>query len=109
LLDEYHEQKQALSKYCIGALLLTDSVLGVLRRELRRLSPDVKIDTDEIKSVLSHEVIKREVLEDDKAAEASRRINRASNRALRTRSQRTPEVVVNSATVAPTPPAVSPV
>ncbi|MEO5958534.1 MAG: hypothetical protein ABIR80_05425, partial [Opitutaceae bacterium] len=40
LLDEYHEQKQALSKYCIGALILTEPVLAMMRRELKRLSPD---------------------------------------------------------------------
>lgn len=80
LLDEYHEQKQALSKYCIGALLLSDGILTVIRRELKRLSPDVKIEIEEIQSVLSHEVIKREVLEGEKAQEATRRIARAANR-----------------------------
>ena len=62
LLDEYHEQKQALSKYSIGALLLTETILSVMRRELKRLSPDVRIEIEEIQSVLSLEVIKREVL-----------------------------------------------
>lgn len=108
LLDEYHEQKQALSKYCIGALLLTDTVLAVLRRELRRLSPDVKIDTEEIKAVLSHEVIKREVLEDAKAAEAARRINRVASRALRARAQLDAEPVAKAPTVAAHPPTESP-
>ncbi len=88
LLDEYHEQKQALSKYCIGSLLLTEPVLAVIRRELKRLSPDVKIEVEEIQAVLSQEVIKREVLEGEKAQEASRKIARAANRALRAKTDK---------------------
>ena len=91
LLDEYHEQKQALSKYSIGALLLTETILSVMRRELKRLSPDVRIEVEEIQSVLSLEVIKREVLEGEKAQDASRRISRAANRALRAKSEKDPE------------------
>jgi len=90
LLDDYHEQKQALSKYCIGALLLTEPILSVIRRELKRLSPDVKIEADEIHSVLSLDVIKREVLEGNKAQDAGRRISRAANRALRAKSEIVP-------------------
>lgn len=94
LLDEYHEQKQALSKYCIGALLLTDPILSVVRRELKRLSPDVKIDVEEIRAVLSQEVIKRELLEGEKASEAAKKINRAANRVLRAKAEKTEPTAV---------------
>jgi len=83
LLDDYHEQRQALSKYSIGNLLMTEPVLTVIRRELKRISPDVKIEIDEIKGVLSNEVIKRELLEGDKAQEASSKISRSASRPLR--------------------------
>jgi hypothetical protein len=73
-LGDYHIQRQALSRYFVGAMLQTDPILDVIRRELRRVSPDVKIDTDDIKSVLLNEVIKREVLEGDKAKEAIKKI-----------------------------------
>lgn len=91
LLDEYHEQKQALSKYCIGALLLTEPVLSIIRRELKRLSPDVKIEIEEIQSVISQEVIKREVIEGEKAQEATKKISRAANKALRAKSEKEAE------------------
>ena len=101
LLDEYHEQKQALSKYCIGALLLSEPVLAVVRRELKRLSPDVKIELEEIQAVVSQEVIKRDLLEGEKAADASRKIARAANRALRARAEKVDDAVV---AITPTPP-----
>ena len=52
VLGEYHTQRQALSRFFVGAMLETDPVLEVIRRELRRMSPDVRIEIDQIKQVL---------------------------------------------------------
>lgn len=82
-LGDYHTHRQALSKYFLGAVVLTDTVIDVVRRELRRLSPDVRIDSDQIRAVLESEVIKRDVLEGEKADQAKKRISRAANTALR--------------------------
>lgn len=82
-LDEYAAQQEALSRFTIGALLLSESVIGVLRRELRRVSPDARIEPAQIEAALQNEVIKREILEGDKAVAARRLISRAANRALR--------------------------
>ena len=84
-LSDYYDQKQALSKFSISAVILSETILTVIRRELRRLSPDVKIDIEQIRSVLEQEVLKREVVEGEKAEEAHKRIARANNRALRTK------------------------
>jgi len=83
VLGEYHTQRQALSRFFVGAMLQTDPILEVIRRELRRVSPDVRIDIDQIKSVLLTEVIKREVIEGDKADDARKKIARAAAKALR--------------------------
>jgi hypothetical protein len=86
-LGEFHTQQQALSRFFMGALLVSNPVLEVLRRELRRISPDVRIDLQQIKSVLLSEVLKREVVESEKAEEARRKIARAAGKLLRTRAQ----------------------
>ena len=82
-LGDYHSQKQALSRFTLGALVVSPAVLDVLRREVRRLSPEVRIDTDEIKIALETDVIKRDVLEGEKAEAARRHISRAAGRTLR--------------------------
>jgi hypothetical protein len=82
-IGEYHTQRQALSRFFVGAVLQTDTILDVIRRELRRVSPDVKIDSEQIKDVLRKEVIKREVLEGEKAAEATKKISKSASKALR--------------------------
>lgn len=82
-LADYYSQREALSRFTLGALLTSDTVLELLRRELRRVSPDAKIETDEICAVLTNEVLKREVLEGDKATAAKRLVSRAAGRTLR--------------------------
>lgn len=88
VLDEYNTQKQALSKFFVGAMLQTKPVLEVIRRELRHMSPDVRIDLEQIKGVLAEEVIKRDVLEGEKADEARKKIARAASKALRAATRR---------------------
>lgn len=82
-IGEYHTQRQALSRFFIGAVLQTDPVIDTIRRELRRVSPDVKIDSEQIKDVLRNEVIKREVLEGEKATDAVKKISKSASKALR--------------------------
>lgn len=81
-MSEYYEQRQALSRFTLGALLLTDAVVDVVRRELRRVV-EVKVEADEVRAVLHNEVLKREVLEGDKASVAARRVSRAEGRSIR--------------------------
>jgi predicted type IV restriction endonuclease len=83
VLGDYQLQKQALSRFFLGALILSEPVLDVIRRELRRATPDVKIEIEQIENVLSTEVLKREVLDGEKAAEARKKISRAASKLLR--------------------------
>jgi hypothetical protein len=85
-LGEFHTRKQALSRFFMGALVVSSPVLEVIRRELRRISPDVKIGLEQIKSVLVNDVLKREVVESEKAEEARKKINRAAGKLLRARA-----------------------
>jgi hypothetical protein len=82
-LGEYHSQRLALSRFTLGALLVSDPLLDVLRREIRRLSPDVRVETEDVKTVLEADVLKREVLEGEKAEAARRQVARAAGRTLR--------------------------
>jgi hypothetical protein len=78
VLGEFHTQRQALNRFYLGAMVLSQPILDVIRRELKRLSPDVRIDTDQIKSVLSQEVLKREVVEGETAKQKATRASTKS-------------------------------
>lgn len=79
-ITEYKEQREALSKFTVGALLLSEPMTQVLRRELRKVV-GVLVGADEIRDVLQNEVIKRDVLEGEKAQVAARLVARAARRA----------------------------
>jgi hypothetical protein len=82
-IEEFHERKDACSPFLVGAVLQSDQVLGVLRRELKRVSPKARIEVDELRSVLKEEVLKRDVVEGDEAGSAKSRLKRAASRTLR--------------------------
>lgn len=105
LLGEYQTQREAMSRYSVAATLLTDPVLDAIRRELKKLSPDVKIDNEQIQFVLVQEVLKREVLEGDKADSAKRRVSRVADR----QAKKTPKESAPSTDNKASPASITPV
>ncbi|HTB83447.1 MAG TPA: type I restriction enzyme HsdR N-terminal domain-containing protein [Candidatus Sulfotelmatobacter sp.] len=111
-LKDYYQQKQALSKFSIGAILSTDAVLNLIRKNLRLISPDAKINAEQIRSVLENEVITKEVLEGDKADEARRKIAKALKKLEKESEEETPTQMIQKAAenipvtlpIAPAPP-----
>ncbi len=75
LIDDYYEYKQSVNQYTVGALLLTDSVTNLVRKELRKLKT-VKVTADEIRELLKNEVIKRDVLDSDDGIEAGKQLKK---------------------------------
>lgn len=83
MLKDFQVQKEALDRFTIAALLKSEQLLDDIRRELRRVSPKVKISSEQILGVLSHEVIKREVQEGEKAEAAKKLVGKAASKSLR--------------------------
>lgn len=77
LIDDFYEYKQSVNRYTIGALLLTDPIVNTVRRELRKLKTGIKVDSDEIRELISQEVIKRELLESEAGKEANRQVEKS--------------------------------
>lgn len=106
-LQVFHDRLQATSRFYLGAILLSTPVLDAARRELRRLS-DVKLGNDDLRAALQREVIRREVLEGDKADAAAKKVARAANKPLRAHKESASEADAAAAPDAPTPPDPSP-
>jgi hypothetical protein len=83
-LYAYHDHLQATNKFYLAAVVLSDPVLETVRRELRRVS-DAKVELDELREALKQEVIKREVIEGDKADGARKKVSKAAGKMLRIR------------------------
>jgi hypothetical protein len=85
-LYAYHDHLQATNKFYLAAVVLSDPVVDTIRRELRRVS-DVKVEVDELRELLREEVIKREVLEGDKAEGAHKKVSKSAGKMLRIRKE----------------------
>ncbi len=93
--EEFHEKIQTVNRFVLGALILGDEVVAIIRRELRKLSDGVLVTPEEIAQVLGNEVLKRDVIEGDEAAKAQARVRRfygkATRRSRETEIEKTPE------------------
>lgn len=83
-IDLYWQSKEATSRFVLAQLLLSEGVLHVIRRQLRSLFKGTKITPDELSTLLQTEVLKRELVEGDKADAAARTVKRAVRRRQRT-------------------------
>jgi predicted type IV restriction endonuclease len=81
--EEFHEKILTVNRFVLGALILGDEVVGVIRRELRKISDGFLVAPEEIAMVLTNEVLKRDVLEGDEAAKAQARVRRFYGKATR--------------------------
>lgn len=82
-MDEFYQAQQAVSRFSIAALLMSESVLTALRREIRRTFDGVRVDEEELKRILSDDVIKRDLVDSEetrRAQSAAKRAARASGR-----------------------------
>lgn len=84
-IEEYHEQMEATDKYVLAALLLDDAVLSVVRREIRKMNPSVRVSTEEIAEIIKTQVIKRDVVEGEAIDAARRAMHKARKRAMRSK------------------------
>lgn len=79
----FHQHSQLLNKYTVTQVLLTEPVLMTVRRELRRLFPDIKVDLEQVDQLLHNDILKREVIEGDKSKEAHQRVKKATQKLMR--------------------------
>jgi len=90
-LDEFHARAQVISRFTIAALLRSESLLTQIRREMRKLADGIKVENDQILDILTQQVIKRDAMEGEKAAEAMKLMNKTSRKQKKEPKQSTPE------------------
>jgi len=82
VIEEYHEHVMSVNKFVISAILQSEKSLNLVRRELKRVSSGIRVDIDEIETIMLSDVLKRDVLEGKPAEKARARIKKAASRKL---------------------------
>jgi hypothetical protein len=78
-MGDFLLEKQITNKFSVASILMTPTIVEHIRREIRRLS-GIRVEEDYLTTLLSDEIIKRELVEGEeaKAAQSSvRKMQRA--------------------------------
>jgi hypothetical protein len=90
-MNTYFEQQQLTSKFAVAAVLLSEPMLSEIRRELRRMSPHLKIEVEDLETLLSNEVIKRELIDSDDGKTAQALIKHLQKNLAKDKERKEPE------------------
>jgi predicted type IV restriction endonuclease len=68
--EDFTLHSQIVNKNLIGAIIQSDSIIGSIKKELRKVNSAVKVEDDEVLAILRNDIIKREVLDSPDTAGA---------------------------------------
>ena len=88
VIEEFHERSQLVNRFTIAALTKTDPILTILRRELRRLGPGLKVEKEEIQELLESGVLKRDVSQGEDAEQAAKLVKKAAAKRIRKKKKK---------------------
>ena len=89
-IKEFHQYQQSVNRFSIGAILLGRPVIDTIRREIRKMSPGVKVENSEIEDIVQNEVLKREIVDGNKTKEATSHYKRYLNKLKKQKAKTTP-------------------
>lgn len=102
-MSQMFKAKQAMSKFSIAQLLLSDPVVGMVRRELRKLADGLNPDLDEVRTLIEEQVIKRELIEADEAKIAAKAVKKLARQAKAAKADASDTPVIPAQPVPPAP------
>lgn len=76
-LEDLHTQKMLVNKFIISQILLSEPIANTVRKILKGMSSDAKVTNDEILQLIEDEILKREVLDGERAHDAKKRVHKA--------------------------------
>lgn len=86
-MNAFHQNALVLNRFVIAQFLLTESVTNAVKKEMRRVFPDVKAENSSILDIMTHEVLKRDVIEGDRVTEAKNKIKKSEQKINRNASK----------------------
>lgn len=82
-ISGFHQRVMLLNRFTIAQIVLSDTIVQSIRRDLRRMFPDLKVEGEHIQQILANDVLKREVIDGEKAKDAATRVRKAQQKIAR--------------------------
>lgn len=86
-LQDLKEHKEILNKYILGQLIMSDPLLDAMRKQLKKLAPELKTNNEDIKEIIVSEILKRDILESEDANEAKKKHAKMLRASVKTKSK----------------------
>ncbi len=86
-IRQYHAQVRALNRFSLAAAVISEPVLKVICREIKRASPGIRIDVEDAEEIIVGEVVKRDLVDSSEVQDAVKRLRKARGRKLRQRKR----------------------
>ena len=86
-IDLFHKRVSVVNKYMIGAIMQSEAVIKVIRRELRKSADGMAISMEDVEEIVKNETLKQIVVEGEQASlatKAIKKIQRAEKAQART-------------------------
>jgi hypothetical protein len=75
-IDEFHEKVNFVNKYIISAILEDPQIINSVRLKLKKLAGNLKVSNEEVLEIVSNEVFKREIIENEAFNKARLKLKR---------------------------------
>ena len=91
-MASFCQQQQATSKFSLAAIILGKEMLQALKKELRKINSSIKIEDDQLRSILQNEVLKREVVDSEESKQAIEFLKKSAKASAKLKSKSTANV-----------------
>jgi hypothetical protein len=85
-IEAYRARREATSPLVVAQLLLEDKIIRAVRARLRAQFKGLKVSEEEIRTMVAGEVLKRDLIEGDRASAAQRLVKRHARKAAKAKS-----------------------
>ena len=99
--SDLYEKTQCVNRFVVGSLILSDIVVGVLKRELRKLADGISIEDAEVSALLRDGVLRRDLLEGDEAEAAMAKVAKHFKQAVKKCNTKKPSATSNQTETQP--------
>lgn len=74
--EDLYEKTQCVNRFVAGALILSDAVVSVLKREFRKLADGISVEDAEVVALLRDGVLRRDLLDGEEAESAMAKVSK---------------------------------
>lgn len=86
-IDVFHQRSRLFNKFTVSQVIMGEKILSSIRRDIKRLFPDIKVSNESLLDMIQSDIFKRELLDSDDARSHAKLIKRIETRLNKASSQ----------------------